>query len=176
MPTMDLQNFQLENLERTSSGFRVRRALAAQAIATDLRASSVLCAGFSLESQNTGEVCHYLFLQDVPTLHVQMHMVDEEFNLLDTYSCGVMPRSPRITCAQQLGHILINGPSMHAPLYGIACGGVITAVKVASINPDTTAIEIPRGICSAWGDRVVIAQGNLVFVSDPGGELSLIHI
>lgn len=171
MTRVDLDGFELQNIERDAAGLAVRRGLVQHVPASTFQPSSVFVAGFSLEAQNTGEVAHYLFLQSTTTRMVTLYMTDDEYNVNVVFQCGVMPKNPTITYAVQDGRILINSPGLHKPIYGLLCGGLIEAVKVASTNPDTTALEIPTGICCSWGDRIVIAQGNLLFVNDPGLEV-----
>ena len=44
--------------------------------------------------------------------------------------------------------------------------GAYLAEKVDSVNPGTTAIDVPRGIVTAWNNRFVIANGQSIFFSD----------
>lgn len=168
---VDLSSWELHNIEVENRGLVVRRGLIEHIAATDLQAGSVFVDGFSIEAQNTTEVYHYLFVQDVTTRAVTLYMTDDEYNIQFTYSIGVTPRHPVFTYALSKNFIMINSPHMHAPLFGVQCGGLIEAVKGTSLNPETTALTIPLGLVTSWGDRFVIAQGNLVFVSDPPDTL-----
>ena len=124
--------------------------------------------GFSVESPFTTEVWHYLFEQDTDSLQVTMNVYTEEFVFMFSVEIGVTIRNPVITHAVYNNQLMINSPSFSAPLYGVVGGGVITAVKTESQNPDTTALEIPAGHICSFGDRMPIAQGNLIYFNDTG--------
>jgi hypothetical protein len=81
---------------------------------------------------------------------------------------GVMQRDPVISHAVGNNQLFINSPAFSAPLYGIAGGGLITAVRSESNNPDTTALDIPAGHTCSFGDRFAIGAGPFVYFNDPG--------
>lgn len=124
--------------------------------------------GFSIESPFTTEVWHYLFEQDMSSLGVTMKVYTEDFVFMYSLALGVMPRNPVITHAVVNNNLMINSPSFSAPIYGWVGGGAMTAVKTESQNPDTTALEIPVGHICSFGDRMPIAQGNIIYFNDPG--------
>jgi hypothetical protein len=127
------------------------------------------CVGaFSVRSPSTTDVWHYVFTQAVTTGVVTLTVYTEEFVSLYTYPLGAISDSPVITHAVVNNQLVISSPSFSTTLYGLVGGGVMAAVAQPSLNPDTTALDIPTGYCCSFGDRVVIAQGQVVFFSDPG--------
>jgi hypothetical protein len=62
--------------------------------------------------------------------------------------------------------VLICSPDMPT-LYGLVGSGLVLATKVASDNPNTTALPIPRGIAATICNRAVIAEGSTLYISDP---------
>lgn len=167
---IDLSAFELHNLEFDQGRLAVRDALRSQISASTIRSGSELVAGFSVESSSTTETFHYLFLRNTTTADGYVHVTTEEFRDIAVLHLGSLPERPIITYAFQNQQILINGPGL-APLYAIVGGGITRAVKVESVNPSTTAIEIPSGICCAFGDRIAIAQGNTIYFNDAGTEI-----
>lgn len=162
---VDLFPFELHNIERVGEGLRTRKALTSLKTPTG---GTVFVGGFTIESPNTTEPLHYLFEQDTGTAIVTVRVFTEEFFEISSYSLGVLARDPVLTLAVGNGQFMINGPSLSAPLYGIVGGGgPIAAVLTPSLNPDTTALQIPAGVCCSFGDRWPIAQGNVLFFNDP---------
>ena len=149
----------------------VRTALRSLVPATTLLASSVFVGGLSLEASNTTEIYHYLFLRSTITGIGYIYVTTEEFRTICTYTLGQIPVAPVITFAVQNRQILINSPDFTSAVYGLVGGGLLRAVKVESVNPSTTAIDVPLGLCSVFGDRIAIAQGNIVYFNDPGTEI-----
>ena len=159
---LNLRGFELHNIERTPTGIRTRRGFVAAASIANV------IAGFSIESASTTEVWHYIFTQAASGA-VTLTVYTEEFSTMFTHDCGVMNGAPVITWGVVENQIMINSPSFSAPLYGLPGGGLITAVKTQSINIDTIALDIPAGHIASFGDRFVIAQGNILFFNDPPG-------
>lgn len=130
-------------------------------------AGRVLVGGFSVSNQFTGEQWHYVFDAVIAgTKALRLLIMDEDFQVFESLqiNADMIPRV--ITHAVVEGQIIIASPDFPT-LWGLVGSGVRRAVKVASDNPSTTAINVPRGICSAWCNRVVIADGNSLFFSDP---------
>ena len=126
------------------------------------------CVGaFSIRSPTTTEVWHYVFTQNTTTGAVTLTVYNEEFVALFTYPLGAISDTPVITCAVVFNQMIISSPSFSTSLYGLVGGGVMAAVKVASENPDTTALDVPVGHCCSFGDRVAIATGQIVSFSEP---------
>lgn len=131
--------------------------------------------GFSVQNPYTPEVWHYIF--DVlvgVAADLRLRIVDEDFVTWQTFSLGVNADPRVITHAIVQEQGIIASPDFPT-LFFMVGSGAIFAKKVASDNVNTTAIEVPRGICCAWNNRVVIADGPSLFVSDPvatgGGDV-----
>lgn len=126
------------------------------------------CVGaFSVRSPSTTEVWHYVFTQVTTTGVTTLTVYNEEFVALFTYPLGAISQTPVITYAVVYNQIMISSPAFSTTLYGLVGGGVMAAVKVASENPDTTALDVPVGYCCSFGDRVAIATGQVVSFSEP---------
>lgn len=167
MTSVDVRSWAKRNMwPAPGGGLAVRPGL--RRIATP-SASRKYVGGFSVLNSYTGEVWHYLF--DVVTtagasLALRLHIVDENFAIFQTFTIGADVDPRVITHAVVEGEIIISGPDFPT-LWGLVGSGVVLATKVDSDNPSTTALEVPRGICSTWCNRVVIADGPALFVSDP---------
>ena len=123
--------------------------------------------GFSVMNSYTGEVWHYLFdVVSASTSGLRLRIVDDDFVTWQEFLLGVNVDPRAITHAIVEGEIIISSPDFDT-LWGLIGSGIIYAKKVASDNPATTAIDIPRGICTSWCNRVVIANGASLFFSDP---------
>lgn len=143
--------------------------LATRNVFSSLLSLSGRCVGaFSVRSPSTTDVWHYVFTQVAATGVVTLTVYTEEFVSLYTYPLGAISDSPVITHAVVNNQVIISSPSFSTTLYGLVGGGTMAAVKQPSLNPDTTALDIPTGYCCSFGDRVVIAQGQVVYFSDPG--------
>lgn len=123
--------------------------------------------GFSVMNPYTGEVWHYLFdVVSASTSGLRLRIVDDDFVTWQEFLLGVNVDPRAITHAVVEGEIIISSPDFDT-LWGLIGSGIIYAKKVASDNPATTAIDVPRGICTPWCNRVVIANGASLFISDP---------
>lgn len=162
---IDISNAELHNMVRRKNGLEVREALVS--IKTP-NVGTKYVGGFSIESSFTTEVWHYLFEQNTTTLETTMRVYTEDFLEMFAQNLGALDANPIITHAVYNNQIMVNSPSFSGPLYGLVGGGIIPAVKTESINPDTTALEIPQGHVCSFGDRMPIAQGNIVYFNDPG--------
>lgn len=162
---IDLSGAELHNVVIRNGRLTTRRGLyAVQSLASGVR----YVGGFSVESPFTTEVWHYLFEQDTSSLQCTMRVYTEEFLLVYSQDVGTLSRDPVITHAVVNNQIMVNSPSFSAPLYGVVGGGMISALKTESENPDTTALDIPIGHTCSFGDRIPIAQGNVLYFNDPG--------
>lgn len=166
---VDVNTWEMHNVIKRGDQVWTRKGL--MSVGTPTGGTSYV-AGFTVESPFTTEPWHYLFEQDNNTNVVTMRVVTEELVEVFNLPLGVMQASPVITYALGSNQILINSPSLSAPLYGLAGGPIITAVKTASINPSTTALDIPAGHICTFGDRAPIAQGNVIFFNDPPSSSS----
>lgn len=162
---INLSGAELHNVVIKNGRLMSRRGLYSVKTPT---AGSRYVAGFSVESPFTTEVWHYLFEQDMNSLSVTMQVYTEDFVFMYRLALGVMPRNPIITHAVVNNNLMINSPSFSAPIYGWVGGGAMVAVKTESENPDTTALEIPTGHICTFGDRMPIAQGNIIYFNESG--------
>lgn len=165
MAKVDLASFELHNVVRRGPALRTRKGLVDLFTPT---AGSRLIDSFSVEMQNTGEVLHHLVEQSTTTDQAVLRVLTEEFVRLFSVDLGPLPQDSTFTFASQYSQILVNGPQASQPLYGLVGGGYSAATKVASINPDTTALDVPAGIVIAWGDRIALATANQILLNDPG--------
>lgn len=162
---VDLGAAELHNLVKRRGGLEVRPGLMSIHEPT---AGTLFVSSWSIESPFTGEVWHYLVEQSTTTSIATLRVFTEEFYELYSYSLGVLPQKPVVRHGVANNQVQVNSPSLSAPLYGLVGGGLITAVKTESVNPDTTALEIPTGHVAVFGDRLPVAQGNLLLFNDPG--------
>jgi hypothetical protein len=134
-----------------------------------------LVGGFSVTNSYTPEVWHYVF--DVATtarLDLKLRVLDETFQTVQVLAINadVVPRV--ITHAIVEGMGLICSPDFPTIFFVVGVG-LRFAESVESANGTQTAIAVPRGICTAWCNRVVICDGRSMFVSDPvaatGGDV-----
>jgi hypothetical protein len=165
MTDIDLtQGFELHNVTARGGKFRTRKAFVSLHTPT---AGTLHVGAFTLESAFTTEPWHYLFEQSTTTGIVTLRVFTEEFVEMFNFSLGPLQKNAVITKAVVDNEIMINSPSFSAPLFGQVGGGIITATKTASIDPDTTAIDIPQGHICTFGGRMPIAQGPNLFYNDP---------
>ena len=165
MTTVDITGWELHNVVRDGDELRVRRSAVAIKSASG---GTAYVAGFTIESPNTTEPWHYLFEQNSTTSVVTLRCFTEEYLELWNFPLGPMQKNPIVTCAVQNNQGMFNSPAFSAPLYFLVGGGCITATKTTSENEDTTALDLPAGHICSFGDRMPIAQGNVVFFNDPG--------
>lgn len=130
-------------------------------------AGRIFVGGFSVMNPYTSETWHYVFdIVSATTTGLRLSILDEDFLVWQQFNCNADVDPRVITHAVVEGELIIASPDFDT-LWGLVGSGVIFAKKVASDNPATTAIDIPRGICTPWCNRVVIANGASLFVSDP---------
>lgn len=134
--------------------------------------------GFSFRDPWIGEIRHYLFTYVADfssTSRVRMDVLSEDFSeVIQTMDIPV-ERKPRVvTWAAVESFLMITSPDFPT-LWGPIGSTIIFAQKVNSVSRSSSVIEVPRGICTKWNNRVVIADGASLFVSDPvaatGGDL-----
>ena len=127
----------------------------------------IFVGGFTVQNPYTSEIWHYVFdVLSSSTTSLRLLIYDEDFVLWQQFDCNADVDPRAITHAVVEGEIIIASPDFDT-LWGLVGSGVIFAKAVASDNPATTAIPVPRGICTPWCNRVVIADGASLFVSDP---------
>jgi hypothetical protein len=122
--------------------------------------------GFSIQNPWTLEVWHYI--ADVSTAghDLVIRVLDDDFVEWQALQTGVdvIPRGFSFGVVE--GEIMIGSPDMPT-LWGYVGGPLAIATKVASDNPGTTAIDVPRGVVASVLNRIVIADGASLYISDP---------
>jgi hypothetical protein len=169
---MSLDGWTFQNLELSRAGeLVVRRALLTEL--APVPSSSTFVAGWSLRSQNTGEVTHYVVSRAATGL-ATLVLYRESFAPLQSVPLGLVPERTFVTCATLASphtsslEMLIGGPDIRT-YYGFVGGGVVAAEKVEDEDPDTDALDIPRGIVGSVAGRAVIASGKNLFFSNAYG-------
>lgn len=162
---VDARAWHKANLWRAPSGELCVRPGLRQLFAPD--SGKRLVGGFSVLNSYTPEVWHYTF--DVNTsgaLGLRLVVRDETFQVVQSFAINadVVPRVITAAIVEGLG--LITSPDFPT-LFFVVGSGVRFAESVASDNPATTAVAVPRGICCVWGRRILVADGRAVWGSDP---------
>lgn len=143
-------------------------------------------AAFTVKNQRTNVVWHYVL--GTTTLSVYDENIVQVFSI--THGVSLPSGKIPLTYAVVEDEIVISSP--YLPTYwGIVGSGLIVSTKVTSVNPNTTAINIPRGLCVSWGGRVVMSDGASLYFSDalyprtfvaenivdpPGGVIYGLHV
>jgi hypothetical protein len=162
LTTEVLSKFELNNVEVDQQGkLRVRWGLFSIFTPTD---GYTYVHGFS-ESFD-GITYHYLFERNTTTGNLHIIVANENMVTIATADLPAISSNQVFTHAVVNGEIIISGPNFNC-LYGHIGSGLTYAEKVDSINTATTAIDIPTGICSSFGNRVAIAQNDVIYFSDP---------
>lgn len=165
MTTVDVASWSKANLWTYPSGELCVRPGLRRQYAPD--SGRRLVGGFTVTNSYTPEVWHYVFdVATSGTLDLRLRVLDETFQVVQIFpiNCDVVPRV--ITSAVIEGLGLICSPDFPT-LFFVVGSGVIYAEAVDSVNPATSAIPVPRGICVQWCCRVVVFDGRSMFPSDP---------
>ena len=122
--------------------------------------------GFSVQNPWTLEVWHYIADVSTAGYDLVVRVFDDDFVEWQALRTGVdvVPRGFSFGVVE--GEIMIGSPDMPT-LWGFVGGPLTIATKVASDNPGTTAIDVPRGIVCSVLNRIVIADGASLYISDP---------
>lgn len=123
--------------------------------------------GFSIFDQRTQSSWHYVFYLDGGVLYLRIY--DENWGVIQRLEIPADRRPRDITHAviNEVGQLFISSPDF-ATLWGMVGGGVRVATKVTSAT-GLTSIEVPKGLVAAWANRIVVADGNLLYVSESVG-------
>jgi hypothetical protein len=162
---ISIADFELENMVRVGDTLRTRKGFVSVKTPT---AGTKFVAAWTQESPFTSEPWQYLVEQSTTTRLCTLRVFTEEYGEMFSLDLGVLQKNPVITQGSVNNQMMVNSPAFSTGLYGLVGGGLITAVKTASEQPDTTALDIPAGHVCAFGDRFPIAQGNIEFFNDPG--------
>jgi len=129
-------------------------------------------AAFSVFNYHTDEPWHYIVDVDRQTsstsnqVDARIKVYDEDWvqiQELPLYADRV-PRDVTHALIGERGFLVISSPDF-ATVRGLVGGGLRIAEKVS--GSFLTSVEVPRGLCTKWANRVVIAEDNLVYISDP---------
>ena len=164
MTILDVKSWGKRNVWRAPSGeLAVRPGLRRLTVPTGTRR---FVGGHSIQNPWTLEVWHYVADVDVDGRDLTVRIFDENFVEFQALATGVdvIPRGFSVIVVDQ--EVFVCSPDMPT-LYGLVGSGLIIALKVASDNPNTTAINIPRGIGCSVANRAVIADGSTLYISDP---------
>lgn len=123
-------------------------------------------AGFSVQNPWTLEFWHYIADVTSNNTDLVVRILDDNFVEWQSLQLGVDGVPLGFSYGVVQGEIMIGGIGMPT-LWGFVGGPLILAEKVASDNPSTTAINVPQGIVAAVLNRIVIADGLNLFISDP---------
>ena len=175
MTNVDVRTWGKANLWPLASGELAVRPGLRRVLSPD--GSRVFVGGFSVLNPFTGECWSYVFdcTSSVSSPRdLRLRVYDEDWQIFQTLALNINTVPRAITHCVVEGQILICSPDMPT-LWGLVGSMIIFAVKVASDNPSTTALDLPRGIVASFGNRAVIADGPSLYFSDPvaatGGDL-----
>jgi len=125
-----------------------------------------IVGAFSLRNEYVDEVWTYVAVRDTSTLLVSLLILDENFETFQEFRWGTAAVIRCITHAVVEGQLVIACPDLPT-LFGMVGSSVGFALSVPSDNTATTAIDVPRGIVTAFCNRFVYADGRSLFFSDP---------
>lgn len=124
-------------------------------------------AGYSAQHPITEETWHYLVVNDGGSLGSRVIIMSEDMSTVIqelSFGTSVSPRTVSFATAQN--QVFISSPDF-ATLWGWIGGPLVVAQKLDGINTGSPYIDIPQGLLAGWAGRLVIAQGNSIFFSDP---------
>lgn len=124
----------------------------------DFAAAAVACK--SVRVPETGETWHYVVYAS-GTIGVY----DDNFATLFTH-IATTANVRTASFAVQADTISISSPDFPTQ-HGLLGSGLERMRVKDSVNPLTTAIAPPHGVCVAWANRVVIAEDAFIYISDP---------
>lgn len=114
----------------------------------------------SVRVPTTGETWHY-----VVSSTGAVYIYDDNLSQIASVS-GPSANVRSVSFAVQADQIIITSPDFQT-MNGLLGSGVEVMRRKSSINPATTAISPPGGVCVAIANRVAIADGSWVYLSDP---------
>lgn len=164
MPLIDVTNWAKRNIWRHPAGHLAVRPGLRRLATPDSGRRWV--GGFSVQNPWTLDVWHYIADVDDDGRDLVVRILDDDLAEWQAFNTGVDAIPRGFSHGVVEGEIVIGSPDMPT-LWGIVGSGLTVATKVASDNPSTTAINVPRGIVSQFLNRIVIGNGNSLFISDP---------
>lgn len=131
----------------------------------------VMLAAWSVRCVRTDTVWHYLieYLDGSTAPTAVIKILDEDYATVSstTLQCSSIP--PVCTLATVQDQIFIASPAFPTMRGVIGSGNLVRATKVeqpADEDQDLSVIDIPRGICVSWGERLLIADGSVLWASN----------
>jgi hypothetical protein len=122
---VDMSRWEKHNVVERDGALRTREGLVSIKTPT---AGTVHVGSFSIESPFTGEVHQHLAERDTTTGVCTLRVFTEEFFELYSVNLGVVPPDVVITRAVTNNQVMVNGPALAVPLYGLAAGGLVAAL------------------------------------------------
>jgi hypothetical protein len=165
MPTIKLDSlldWECHNISIDAQG-RLRTRWGFQELSTPTSGTEFIW-GFS--ETLSGVVYHYLFERNTTTGILTIRVVNENLVPVASVVLPAVPQTQIFSRAVVEGFLIISGPGFNT-LFGSVGSGLILAESVPSLNSATTALDIPTGLSCSFGNRSVVAQGNILYFSDP---------
>ena len=131
--------------------------------------SARIYAAWTMREPITGVVRHYICT--TPTGGTKnaaaVTIYDESLRALGTILTGIGNTEPVTTHAEVYGQVLIQHVD-EQPWWGLIGQQLTAATSKASANPATTVLDnLPRGLAVSWANRAVVAEGSILWFSDP---------
>lgn len=142
----------------------VMRVRAGMRLVRSLSANEEIVFGFSIPNSFRQENEHYLFIFNSNTVSLRIDKRDERMTLIASVVIGSV-KTYNISYGVVEDFVFITSPDFQS-VVSIIGGGFMYASKQASVNPATTAVDVPNGVCCSWQGRIVLADGNLLYFSD----------
>lgn len=150
----DPKTWQTRNCVMRRGQLRVRNGLRR---VLDIASDVVACR--SVRVPETHETWHLFVLASG-----SVRVYDDDLTLLFTH-VATTANVRTASFAVQADQIVISSPDFPT-IHGVLGSGLERMRVKDSVNPVTTAIAPPAGVCVAWANRVVIAQDSFIFISD----------
>lgn len=200
MPTIPIAKWDMRNVwPLPSNELAVRQGFTkplSYSFSTSVFAAMTIVSGFSVKNPRTDMVYHYLLTNTSGTA-LALYIADEDWNSIQAITLPLNSATadtfPHIGFSYALveDEILVTSP-FFASYWGIVGGPLIVASKIASVNPDTTALNVPKGISVGWAGRAVVGSpdGSMWFsdalfprtyvgfnaINPPGGSIYGLHV
>lgn len=123
-------------------------------------------AAFTVRNPRTDCVWHYLVTAaSSAPFEVKVYVYDENFVELEVYDTGATGTVRAVSASVVEDELLISSPDFPT-VWGLVGSGLVRATKVSSVNPNTTAVNVPRGLSVSWAGRAVVSDGETLWFSD----------
>ena len=127
---------------------------------------SIPRGGFSVKSQYTDTVQHYVFLGYDGNL--ELHILDENLNNVrkkQIITLGIDRPIGPVSYAAINGEMIVSGPDIPT-LWGYTGSGLVLAEKQDTVDVSLETLSVPNGLCVAWASHFAVAVGDQILVSD----------